>query len=171
MVIEDAALLNRRVTLMTPAALFSRRLQKMMRKLPSRKSIALHNAIADASRSSGINESVTPKPKVRLGCIMYIECKGGKLTGTARIGRVTLSKTGRTLRYGGLTFQSLKGAGFKSNYYAVETGDDYWISGPKRRGGDRLYGSVLPIEIDEDVRAEYWRDIRSQPEKINEATA
>ncbi len=102
---------------------------------------------------------------------MYIECKGGKLTGTARIGRVTLSKTGRTLRYGGLTFQSLKGAGFKSNYYAVETGDDYWISGPKRRGGDRLYGSVLPIEIDEDVRAEYWRDIRSQPEKINEATA
>ena len=27
MVIEDAALLNRRVTLMTPAALFSRRLQ------------------------------------------------------------------------------------------------------------------------------------------------
>ena len=102
---------------------------------------------------------------------MYIECKGGSLTGTSRIGRVTFSKTGRTLYYGGLTFQSLKGAGFKSNYYAVETGDNYWISGPKRRGGDRMYGSALPVEIDEDVRAEYWRDIRGDPERIHHRTA
>ena len=69
---------------------------------------------------------------------MYIECKAGGLTGAARIGRVTFSKTGRTLYYRGQTFQSLKGAGFKSNYYCVETGEDYWISGPKRRGGDAL---------------------------------
>ena len=102
---------------------------------------------------------------------MYIECKGGNLTGTARIGRVTLSKTGRTLRYGGLTFQSLKGAGFKSNYFALETRDDYWISGPKRNGGDRLYGSGLPVEIDADVRIEYWRDIRGLPERLQDTTA
>lgn len=102
---------------------------------------------------------------------MYIECKAGSLTGTSRIGRVTFSKTGRTLYYSGLTFQSLKGAGFKSNYYCVETGDNYWISGPKKRGGDRMYGSVLPVEIDEDVRKEYWRDIRRQPESIHEPVA
>ena len=69
------------------------------------------------------------------------------------------------------TFQSLKGAGFKSNYYDETTGEDYWISGPKRRGGDRMYGSVLPVEIDEDVRVEYWRDIRGQPERLHEKVA
>lgn len=105
------------------------------------------------------------------GRIMYIECKAGGLTGDARIGRVTFSKTGRTLYYRGQTFRSLKGAGFKSNYYCVETGEDYWISGPKRRGGDALYGGSTPIEIDEDVRDEYWRDIRRQPERIHESKA
>ena len=102
---------------------------------------------------------------------MYIECKAGGLTGAARIGLVTFSKTGRTLYYRGQTFQSLKGAGFKSNYYAAETGDDYWISGPKRKGGDRMYGSVLPVEIDDDVREEYWRNIRQQPDRVHERVA
>lgn len=57
--------------------------------------------------------------------IMYIESKAAGLTGPARIGRVSLSKTSRTLYYGGKAFQSLKGAGFKSNYYDVETGEEY----------------------------------------------
>lgn len=45
--------------------------------------------------------------------IMYIENKAEGLTGPARIGRVTFSKTGRTLYYKGRSFQSLKGEGFK----------------------------------------------------------
>jgi hypothetical protein len=36
----------------------------------------------------------------------------------------------------------------------VDSGEDYWISGPKRDGDDRLYGSRNPVEIDEDVREE-----------------
>ena len=142
-----------------------------MPKPPSRKSSDLKIAIAGASHSSGLGVSPTRKPKAQVGRIMYIECKAGGLTGKARIGRVTFSKTGRTLYYLGLSFQSLKGAGFKSNYYAVETGDNYWISGPKRRGGDTLYVSNAPIDIDEDVREEYWRDIRRQPERIHQPTA
>lgn len=110
------------------------------------------------------------KSKAQPGRIMYIECKAGELTGNARIGRVTFSKTGRTLYYRGQSFQSLKGNGFKSNYYCVETGEDYWISGPRRRGGDALYGSA-PIEIDEDVREEYWREIRGQSERAQEKVA
>src|SRR5271154_5603441 len=102
-----------------------------MPKSPIRKVAALREAINCASKASSIAASATEKSKAQVGRIMYIECKAGKLTGTARIGRVTFSKTGRTLYYRGLTFQSLKGAGFKSNYYCVETGDDYWISGPK----------------------------------------
>jgi hypothetical protein len=90
---------------------------------------------------------------------MYIEYKVN-LTGPARIGRVTFSKTGRTLYYRGQTFQSLRGRGFKANYYDVQTGEPYWISGPRRDGADRLYGGSTPVEIDEDVRKEYWSTIR-----------
>ena len=103
--------------------------------------------------------------------IMYIEQKAGALTGPAWIGRVRFSKTGKMLYYRDQKFQSLKGTGFKSNYYDVDSGDDYWISGPRKDGADRLYGERAPIEIDEDVREEYWRDIRSLPERVNEKTA
>ena len=61
--------------------------------------------------------------------IMYIERKAGSLEGPARIGWVTFSKTGRTIYYKGQAFQSLKGSGYKCNYFDVKTGDEYWISG------------------------------------------
>ena len=95
---------------------------------------------------------------------MYIERKAGNLTGTARIGRVTFSKTGKTLYYAGKSFLTLSGSGFKSNYIDVETDEEYWISGCRRDGSDRLYGERTPVEIDEDVREEYWTEIRKLPE-------
>ena len=142
-----------------------------MPKGPTRKAAALAYVIERGTQGSGVSSAPTQKAKANSGRIMYIECKAGSLTGPSQIGRVTLSKTGLTLYYRGLTFRSLKGAGFKSNYYAVETGDDYWISGPKRRGGDALYGGSTPIEIDEDAREEYWRDIRRQPGRVHERVA
>jgi hypothetical protein len=93
---------------------------------------------------------------------MYIEDKSDGLSGLARIGRVKFSQTGRSVYYAGRTLQSLKGRGFKANYFDVETGEAFWISGCKKRGGDRLYGGV--IEIDEDVREEYWVSVRGMPE-------
>lgn len=103
--------------------------------------------------------------------IMYIECKAGALTGDARIGRVTFNRTGRTIHYGDQTFRRIVGGGFKSNYVEETTGEDYWISGCKRDGDDRMYGSQRPAPIDEDVRLEYWQDIRRQPERSHEAEA
>jgi hypothetical protein len=80
---------------------------------------------------------------------MYIESKAKGLNGPARIGRVAFNRTGRTLSYKGKSFQSLKGRGFKANYRETETGEEYWISGPRRDGLDRLYGkSALVVEID-----------------------
>jgi hypothetical protein len=96
--------------------------------------------------------------------IMYIEYKGDGLVGPARIGRVSYSKTGSTLYYGGKAFQSLKGSGFKANYFEVETGEQYWISGPRKDGADALYATNVRTEIDEDVREEYWVTIRKRPE-------
>jgi hypothetical protein len=80
--------------------------------------------------------------------------------GPARIGRVTFSKSGATLYYRGKAFRSLKGEGFKANYYDVETGEPYWISGPRRDSRNALYATHVMPEIDEDVREEYLRDIR-----------
>jgi hypothetical protein len=102
--------------------------------------------------------------------IMYIELKKD-LFGPARIGRLSFSKSGRSLYYAGRTFQSLKGKGFKANYFDVETGEQYWISGPRLDGHDRLYGERVPVEIDEDVRMEYWRDIRGEPQRGHELDA
>lgn len=98
------------------------------------------------------------QPKTR---IMYIESKSGTMNGPARIGRVTFSKTGKSISYRGRIFQSLKGRGFKANYFDVETGEEFWISGPRKDGQDRLYPkSTRAVEVDDDVAEEYWRDIR-----------
>ena len=56
--------------------------------------------------------------------IMYIE---NKSNGDACIGRVRLSKTGKTLYNGDLSFRSLKGKGFKSNYLEMVSKAGYWI--------------------------------------------
>jgi hypothetical protein len=114
--------------------------------------------------------------------IMYIENKGGglvsnpwgdgmipdqheELTGPARIGRVTFSKTRKSLTYDGKSFG--KAMGFKANYLC-ETGEWFWISGPKKRGGDALYATNIATAIDEDVREEYWTKIRHEPGRKSE---
>jgi len=93
---------------------------------------------------------------------MYIEDKSNGLEGPGRIGRVRFSKSGKSVYYGGRTLQTLSGRGFKANYFDVETGAEFWLSGCKKRGGDRLYGGI--IEIDDDVREEYWTSIRGLPQ-------
>jgi hypothetical protein len=103
--------------------------------------------------------------------IMYVERKAEDITGAARIGRVSFSKSGKTLYFRRKTFQSLKGCGLTSDYYDIDSGDDYWISGCRRDGADRLYGERVPISIDEDVREEYWTEIRGLMEKKNKPVA
>lgn len=97
--------------------------------------------------------------------IMYIEYKGEGIIGPARIGRVTYSKTYKTIYYRGREFASLNGSGLKANFFDVETGEQYWISGCRKDGNDPLYSTS--VEIDEDVREEYWVDIRKKPELKN----
>ena len=93
---------------------------------------------------------------------MYVESKAEGISGPARIGRVTFSKSGRSFHYRGRMFNKTKG-GYKFNCFDSETREEYWITGCKRKGGDRLYSGT--IQIDDDVREEYWTDIRRMPEK------
>ena len=93
--------------------------------------------------------------------LMYIELKSGfNDSGPARIGRVRFSKTGCTLYYGGKSFQSLKGTGSGANYHDIESGEQYWISGPKKNGEDRHWAGSGQVEINPDVWDEYWATIR-----------
>ena len=99
---------------------------------------------------------------------MYIACldPGGR-TSWARIGRVGLSKTGRTLYYDG---RELWGEG-QPTYRDVDTGELFHIQGARGDGLDRSEGrkrGSFPVEIDDDVREEYWTRIRCEPKRAHE---
>ena len=96
--------------------------------------------------------------------IMYIEYKGESIVGTAKIGRVTFTKSGNSIRYRDKIFETLKGSGFKANYFDIASGENSWISGCHKDGQDALYST--DVEID-DVLEEYWTEIRGQPENVN----
>jgi hypothetical protein len=96
--------------------------------------------------------------------VMYIEEKPG-LAGHARIGRVTFSKSRKTIYYKGRRLQTLNGSGYKANYFNLESGLRYWISNCKKDGNDTLYPGI--IQIDDDVPEEYWVSIRNKPECVN----
>jgi len=113
--------------------------------------------------------------------IMYIEQKTGDNAGEARIGRVSFSRTGRTLYYRDKAFMSVGGKGIYGNYFGYDRVSfdkavhakmempgplcgflgEFWISGPKRNGQDRhSCEPCAAVIIDEDVADEYWKDIR-----------
>jgi hypothetical protein len=90
--------------------------------------------------------------------IMYVELKTGfDNDGPAWIGRVQISKTGRTLSYRDKTLRRIPGGGMRGNHEDVETGDEYWVSGVKRNRANRPWAGTGPVTIDEDVREEYER--------------
>ena len=93
--------------------------------------------------------------------VMYIELKSGHGdSGPARIGRVSFSKTGRTVYYNGRTFRRTKGGGVAGNFFDVDTGEEYWISGVKRDRSDRHWAGSGAVGIDDDVREEYFALLR-----------
>jgi hypothetical protein len=100
--------------------------------------------------------------------IMYVEYKAGiacAYEGEAWISRVRFSKEGKTIYFRDKALQFLKGRAFLANYFDVDTGEEYWVSGCRREGHDALYAAK--VAIDEDVREEYWR---GQPERAAEAS-
>ena len=96
---------------------------------------------------------------------MYIELKSDGLRGIGRIGRVEFSKSGNTLYYKERTFKPAKGTPLKANYFDPDSYEDFWVSGPKQDGNDSLFPAE--VEIDEDVREEYWIQCRNLPQNIH----
>ena len=86
--------------------------------------------------------------------IKYIEPKTGyRDDGPAWIGNVKESKTGKTIYFNNHAFQKCQG--IQGNYYDIETGEEYWISGVKRNGQDRHWAGSGKVMIDRKCIGEY----------------
>ena len=90
--------------------------------------------------------------------VMYLENKDGMLDGTqARIGWVDFSKTGRTIYYKGRSLIAIGGRGVRGNFMDEASGEEFWISGVKKRGSNAHPSeSAVPV-VDDDAREEYER--------------
>lgn len=70
--------------------------------------------------------------------IKYIELKSGYSDdGPAWIAKVRFSKSGKSIYFNDILLKSSKGSGIGANYYDVESGDQYWISGVKKEEWNR----------------------------------
>jgi hypothetical protein len=73
--------------------------------------------------------------------------------GPAVIGEVTFSRTGRTIYHDGKSFHRLKKGGIYGNYWCPEDGNEYWITGVKKGGGNRMAaGPVKVVKVEKKER-------------------
>jgi len=92
--------------------------------------------------------------------LKYIELKSGFAdNGTAWIGLVSFSKSGRTIYFDGKAFQSLNGMGISGNYFDLESGEEYWISGVKKDMTDRHKFGGGKIYVEKRILSEYLQTI------------
>ena len=90
---------------------------------------------------------------------MYVQLKTGYNTdqGPTWIARVRFTRSWRSLCFHGRELHRVTGtahANFDSNFSDVESGEEYWVSGPKRDRTDGRYSSQQPI-VDDDARDAY----------------
>jgi hypothetical protein len=94
---------------------------------------------------------------------MYVENKDGDIDGVqGRIGWVTFSKSGRTVYFRGRTLKRSRGGGIRGNFFDEASGEEYWVTGVKKRGSNRHWAVPIDVQVDPDARVELHR-IRSNP--------
>lgn len=94
---------------------------------------------------------------------MYVQLKTGYDTdrGPSWIAWVNFSKTWRTAYLHGRTLRRQSGL-TDANFYDLDTGEEFWLSGPKRDRTDGRY-THTPPEIEDHARAPYERFLRGAP--------
>lgn len=104
----------------------------------------------------------SPPQRIRRPRVMYVEQKTDgnrnlQHRGPAAVGDVSFSKSGQTAYFGGKTFHRQRGV--YGNYQCVEDGNEYWISGVKKRGTNRHWFGGGPVAVlakpDRTTRGEY----------------
>ncbi|MFC7597521.1 hypothetical protein ACFQU3_19550 [Terrabacter sp. GCM10028922] len=99
--------------------------------------------------------------------VMYLQLKTGYNTdrGPAWIARVRFTRSWRTAYVYGRTLARVTGtarANFDSNFCDVDTGETFWMCGPKRDRTDGRYTSRQPL-VDEDAREPYEAFLDGSP--------
>lgn len=86
---------------------------------------------------------------------MFVQLKSGHDTdrGPSWIGWVDFNRTFKTARYRGRELRRTP-ALIDANFADVDTGEEFWVSGPKRDGSDTRYG-LRDTTVDDDVREVY----------------
>jgi hypothetical protein len=70
-----------------------------------------------------------------MSMLRYIELKSGHGdSGPAWIGRVKLSRSKTTVCFNGRALKKANGGGISGNYFDLESGEEFWISGIKKNG-------------------------------------
>ena len=88
--------------------------------------------------------------------ILYIELKTGfSHNGPAWIGVVEFSKSKQTVYFDGKALKKFKSPGINANYYDIENGNEYWISGVKKDGLDRHKFGGGKIMLDKNAVEKY----------------
>lgn len=87
--------------------------------------------------------------------IMYLENKSNGHNGSAWIGFVEFSKSGQTVYFHNKALKKLKIPEISANYFDIETGEEYWVSGVKKNGQDRHQFGCGKIMIDKNSIEEY----------------
>lgn len=86
--------------------------------------------------------------------LIYVELKTGYSdNGPAWIGNGFYNRTRKTVYFNGRVFR--RSQGISGNHIDLETRDEYWISGVKKKGTDRHRAGTGTIMIDESVIDDY----------------
>ncbi|MEC5386002.1 hypothetical protein VVD49_09715 [Uliginosibacterium sp. H3] len=84
-----------------------------------------------------------------MSMLRYIELKSGfGDRGPAWIARVQLSRSKTTVYFNGRALKKAKGGGISGNYFDLESGEEYWVSGIKKNGEDRHSTGSGPVLVE-----------------------
>lgn len=95
--------------------------------------------------------------------LRYLELKTGfGDCGPAWIARVCFSRSKATVYFNGRALKRAKGGGVSGNYFDIESGEEYWVSGVKKNGRDRHWAGSGRVWVEAGAVEEYLA-IRNLP--------
>jgi hypothetical protein len=108
-----------------------------------------------------------------MSMLRYIELKSRfSGNGPAWIGRVGLSRSKTTVYFNGRALKKAKGGSVSGNYFDVESGEEFWVSGIKKNGQDRHWSGSGRVLIEAAAVEEYlaFRKLESLDHSMYEIT-
>lgn len=88
--------------------------------------------------------------------LRYVELKSGYGgSGPAWIALVKMSRSGSTVYFDDRALKRLKGGGVSGNFFDLESGEEFWVSGVKKNGTDRHWAGSGKVLVERAALDEY----------------